>query len=261
MRRQILIVLAAVSLLAPVPTPAAAPARSEGHPAEEFTRVMLERMGAVIEGCPQKLRDHYPDRIVVCAAYPKSFSFFKLEWESTIEQHDLKTRVVPSTPWVQRNGRFVREYEAGEIPVAAIFDDRTGRLAIAFVPPEPKEGEPDLPADRVGEDFLEGPKLRVAGFGGVTMPTLIPSSRVEPVHPERFLIARMEGSVLLSVVILNDGSVRDVRVLRAEPPGWELEAAAAEAVEQWRYEPATLEGEPVDVQHTIRVRFARPNSP
>jgi len=259
----IILAAALVALTAPVALPPAAWAADapDAHPAETFARTMLERMGAVIEGCPQALHDQYPDRIVVCAAYPKSYSYFKLEWETTIAEHDLKRSVVPSTPWVLRGGIYVREYEAGDIPVAVLFNDRTGRMAIAFVPPEPAEEGIPPAKSRVPEGFLDAPRIHVAGFGGVTMPELIEESRVDPVVPNRFSIARMEGSVLLSVVVLADGSVRDVRVLRADPEGWDLGPAAAAAVEQWRYVPATLDGEPVDVQHTVRVRFARPNSP
>ena len=253
MRRTSLPAWVVLLLLAAPGTPA------EDHSAEEFTRAMLTHMGAVVEGCPQQIRDRFPDRIVVCAAYPKSFSFFKVDWETNIRRHDLRDRVAPSTPWTLRGNRYVREYEAGDIPVAVIFDDRSGRLAIAFVPPAPGEGEPaEEPHFGDDNDARDEDRPLVAGFGGVSMPKVIDETHVEPVFPDRFQIAKMDGSVLLSVVIDKDGTVNEVRVLRVQPPGWELEDAAVEAVRQWRYEPATLDGHPVTVQHTVRVVFARP---
>jgi len=64
--------------------------------------------------------------------------------------------------------------------------------------------------------------------------------------------AGVEGVVILEAVIAEDGSVRDVRVLRSNPL---LEAAALEAVRQWRFSPTLLNGEPVPVVMTVTVAF------
>ena len=49
-----------------------------------------------------------------------------------------------------------------------------------------------------------------------------------------------------------DGTVKDARVLRSMPM---LDAAALEAVRQWRYEPTTVGGKPVPVIMTVSVAF------
>ena len=59
----------------------------------------------------------------------------------------------------------------------------------------------------------------------------------------------------LLVVVRRDGRVGDQRVLRCSNPGFGFEAAAIEAVGRWRYEPATEDGEPVDVHFTVVVDF------
>jgi len=46
--------------------------------------------------------------------------------------------------------------------------------------------------------------------------------------------------------------VRDVRVLRSIPL---LDAAAMEAVRQWRFSPTLLNGEPVPIVMTVTVAF------
>jgi periplasmic protein TonB len=46
--------------------------------------------------------------------------------------------------------------------------------------------------------------------------------------------------------------VRDVRVLRSVPL---LDAAATEAVRQWRFSPTLLNGEPVPIVMTVTVAF------
>jgi protein TonB len=58
--------------------------------------------------------------------------------------------------------------------------------------------------------------------------------------------------VILEAVIAEDGSVRDVRVLRSIPL---LDAAAMEAVRQWRFSPTLLNGEPVPIVMTVTVAF------
>ena len=67
--------------------------------------------------------------------------------------------------------------------------------------------------------------------------------RVEPVFP-----AGAKGSVILEVTIGPEGTVTDVRVLRSEAA---LDAAAVNAIRQWRFEPVRLDGRPVSVIQTI----------
>jgi protein TonB len=62
----------------------------------------------------------------------------------------------------------------------------------------------------------------------------------------------VEGLVILEAVIAEDGSVRDIRVLRSVQL---LDAAAVEAVREWRFTPTLLNGQPVPVVMTITVAF------
>lgn len=73
-----------------------------------------------------------------------------------------------------------------------------------------------------------------------------------PVYPPLARGARVEGLVILEAVIAEDGSVRDVRLLRSIPL---LDAAAVEAVRQWRFTPTLLNGQPVPIVMTITVAF------
>ena len=57
---------------------------------------------------------------------------------------------------------------------------------------------------------------------------------------------------MLDVLIGEDGSVRDVKVMRSVPL---LDAAAIEAVRQWRFTPTLLNGLPVQVIMTVTVTF------
>jgi len=85
---------------------------------------------------------------------------------------------------------------------------------------------------------------------GVTAPQKI--RHVAPIYPPIALAARREGVVILEAVIGEEGSVRDVKVLRSVPL---LDQAAIDAVRQWRFSPTLLSGEPVPVVMTVTVAF------
>jgi protein TonB len=110
-----------------------------------------------------------------------------------------------------------------------------GNSAAVLVDPAPPPPQPPSPV-RVG--------------GNIRPPQKV--TEVAPVYPAIARAARVEGVVILEAVIGEDGAVRDVRVLRSIPL---LDAAAVEAVRQWRFTPTLLNGEPVPVVMTITVSF------
>ena len=63
----------------------------------------------------------------------------------------------------------------------------------------------------------------------------------------------IEGDVVLEIVVRSDGSVGDVKVMRALGAG--LDQKATEAVRQWRFRPARRLGAPVDVVVEVAVEF------
>jgi TonB family protein len=75
---------------------------------------------------------------------------------------------------------------------------------------------------------------------------------VAPVLPESARKAGIHGVVILELTIGTDGAVTNARVLRSIPL---LDAAALEAVRQWRFEPTSLNGQPVPVILTATVPF------
>jgi len=75
---------------------------------------------------------------------------------------------------------------------------------------------------------------------------------VSPQYPQIAQSARVQGVVIIEAVIGPDGSVQEARVLRSIPL---LDAAALDAVRQWRYTPTLLNGVPVPVIMTVTVNF------
>jgi periplasmic protein TonB len=92
------------------------------------------------------------------------------------------------------------------------------------------------------------PPVRVGGI--IRQPQKI--HHVAPVYPEIARSARVSGIVILEALLAEDGTVRDVRVLRSVPL---LDAAAIAAVHEWRFTPTLLNGTPVPVVMTVTVAF------
>jgi protein TonB len=75
---------------------------------------------------------------------------------------------------------------------------------------------------------------------------------VAPVYPAIAQSARVQGVVILEAVLDARGRVDSVRVLRSIPL---LDQAAVDAVQQWRFTPALLNGQAVPVVMTVTVDF------
>jgi TonB family protein len=76
--------------------------------------------------------------------------------------------------------------------------------------------------------------------------------KVDPRYPEVARQARVEGTVILEATTDIYGRVTNLKVLRSIPL---LDKAAIEAVKQWVYEPAIINGKPREVSFTVSVQF------
>lgn len=83
-------------------------------------------------------------------------------------------------------------------------------------------------------------------------------SRVEPVYPPRAKTARIQGAVVLEIVISTEGTVQRVRVLSGHPL---LVEAGVRAAKQYRYRTFKQEGKPVEVVTTVTVNFSLDATP
>jgi protein TonB len=118
--------------------------------------------------------------------------------------------------------------------------------------------EAEFPEVSIGDvvaipDAPPGPSVSVYQIAGnVRAPEKLFAP--DPVYPEEARLARVQGVVILQTVIDDTGRVTDIRTLKGLPSG--LTEAAIEAVSQWRFKPATLEGKPVHVHYMITVSFS-----
>jgi TonB family protein len=87
--------------------------------------------------------------------------------------------------------------------------------------------------------------------GGVLAPR--PLSTPDPQYTDQARKAKVEGTCVLAMIVGPDGKPRDIRVQRGIGMG--LDQKAIEAVQQWRFDPATKDGRPVAVQISVEVSF------
>ena len=86
---------------------------------------------------------------------------------------------------------------------------------------------------------------------GIDPPTLI--KEVRPIYTDDARRQRIDGDVVLEIVVRSDGSVGNIRVRRSLGGG--LDQRAIDAVRQWRFTPARRQGAPVDVAVEVAVEF------
>ncbi|MGE0043044.1 MAG: energy transducer TonB [Vicinamibacterales bacterium] len=104
-----------------------------------------------------------------------------------------------------------------------------------------------------------------AGFGGgtgggayrpgagITLPRVV--REVKPQYTADAMRAKVQGTVWLECVVMPDGTVGDVKVIRSLDPVFGLDQEAIKAARNWRFVPGTRQGEPVPVIITIELTF------
>jgi periplasmic protein TonB len=99
------------------------------------------------------------------------------------------------------------------------------------------------------------------GFGGgvynigngVTRPIDIYAPK--PKYTADAMRAKIQGVVAMSAVVMPDGSVTDVQVVRSLDQSFGLDEEAKRTARLWKFRPGTLKGEPVPVRIIIELEF------
>jgi len=117
-------------------------------------------------------------------------------------------------------------------PAVATFGDTLAPV-VALPPPPPAQTEP------------------VRLHTGIDPP--VKTRDVVPDYPALARSSRAQGVVIIEATVDMEGRVAVARVFRSVPL---LDEAALQAVRQWQYTPAKLNGQPVSVLMTVTVRFA-----
>ena len=99
------------------------------------------------------------------------------------------------------------------------------------------------------------------GFGGgafrpgngIESPQLLHEEK--PAYTAGAMRAKVQGMVEVEAVVLPDGSVGQVQIVRSLDDRFGLDDKALEAVKRWRFRPGTRQGKPVAVIVTIELNF------
>jgi len=87
----------------------------------------------------------------------------------------------------------------------------------------------------------------------VVKPVLV--NRVNPIYPPAAAKKRVEGTVILSVLVSENGDVSDVKVLRPAGGTIGLNEAAVAAAKKWKFRPAVKDGKRISVWITYPIVF------
>jgi TonB family protein len=116
--------------------------------------------------------------------------------------------------------------------------------------PEPQTAT-EAPAPQPEPAPVDRSAVYAAVPAGGTQPEEV--DRVVPRYPAMARRAGVEGSVVVRGIVRRDGTIDDVEIIKDLPFG--LGQSARDAVSQWRFRPATVRGEPIDVYYTVTVNF------
>ncbi len=114
-----------------------------------------------------------------------------------------------------------------------------------------------VPGDTSAEDALRRKMLNLPKFSDYVYVDELPEAtqRVAPEYPPEALRSRIQGTVMVQALVLQDGSVAETRVVNSIPA---LDEAAVACVKLWRFKPAAAAGQPVAVWMGIPIKFQLP---
>jgi protein TonB len=81
----------------------------------------------------------------------------------------------------------------------------------------------------------------------------VPIRKVDPKYPPDLIEQNVQGEVILYAVIRADGSVDSIQVVHGVDP--QLDANAKSAFAQWKFQPGSKAGTPVDLEVIAYIPF------
>ncbi len=88
---------------------------------------------------------------------------------------------------------------------------------------------------------------------GVMNPKVL--REVKPVYTAEAMRAKIQGTAIVECVVLPDGTVGDVQIVKSLDPTFGLDQEAVKAAKRWLFQPGTLKGQPVAVLVSIELTF------
>jgi TonB family protein len=114
-----------------------------------------------------------------------------------------------------------------------------------------KRGWEDIESGLPGSEKTAEPERPQAQVPAEVMEKLV-THRVDPEYPPAARPAKLQGVIVLDVVVGRDGSVMDVRALNGPEV---LAQAAMDALRWWRFEPYRVDGKAMVVETKVAMEF------
>jgi protein TonB len=174
------------------------------------TGIVLFTMQALIATAPRDLDESDRRHFV---------DFVRVEREETLQRKDRKA-TKPAQP---------------EAPPTLGAQPRTDAI-------EPTDVPIELPQVEVGAE------LEIGGLGLDTVSgDYLPIVKAAPIYPWKARSALVQGHCIVEYTVTEAGTVKDVVVIEADPPGY-FEQASIEAALKFKYKPRVVAGEPIEVR-------------
>ncbi|MCI0414221.1 TonB family protein [bacterium] len=119
----------------------------------------------------------------------------------------------------------------------------------AVTQPQPAVAKTDT--EPAASQVQEGDTVEMAP--DVVKPEMV--TRVQPIYPPVAKTMKVQGTVILSILVTETGNVSEVRVLRPVGGSAGLNEAAIAAAKKWKFRPAVKQGKKVKVWMTYPVSF------
>lgn len=205
----------------------AMPAQSGG--VESTVRDMLEAVGAEIVECPDPGAPYARERI--CARHRPTLYAFRSSWNERMDDGaQLASRAKAHGDWIMDWGTCCyRDYVVDDGGFRVTLDFRSRLASVVYTE---SRSDPGAAAS--------SPSIR---------------DSTPPTHPPEARKQRIAGRVAVEALVQADGSVADARLVWACPQGYGMEQAALEAVRDWTFDPALVDGEPVEAPAVVVVDF------
>lgn len=178
--------------------------------------------------------------------YTRDHDFFAIEHMGQVAYADVDAIDVSASGAPQLD---VRTTDTAAVPTETTASMAPPPTETAVPPTEP----PPMETPAVAPEPVHASPTGVYAVvpAGGTQPQEI--ERVVPRYPPMARRAGIAGPVVIRGIVRRDGTIDEVEIIRDLPYG--LGEAAKDAVEQWRFRPATFGGEPIDVYYTVTVNF------
>ena len=209
---------------------------------------------------PQKIRDVVPD-YPMGASRSRKEGVVRLRYvvrqDGDVDAVEVIESSNPGNGFEEAAQRAVRHWRYAPAMHDGQPVDVTMEISVEFSPEEVLEQkrwrqiEEGLKALARAQVYPEG--AHIAGEDGVTWP--VATGQKKALYPHGARVRGIRSSVVLLALIDEEGGVADIPLGHSQNNDFPFKEAAVDSVREWRFRPATLDGQPVAAYHWIRIDF------